>query len=85
MEEMTATDKTGVNADRANTAEQVDHTRADRFSWAKTEAKPGRYVANLLNSEVHIAPAEADAFIADVAGRSPHLVRRGHDLVLAAA
>jgi hypothetical protein len=43
MEEMMATDKTGVNADRANTAEQVDHARTGR------EAKPARYVANLLN------------------------------------
>jgi hypothetical protein len=37
-----------------------------------------------LNSEVRIAPADAGAFIADVARRSPHLVRRGHDLVLSA-
>jgi hypothetical protein len=48
MEEMTA-NKTGVNADRADTAEQVDHARTDRFSWAKAEAKPAMYVANLLN------------------------------------
>lgn len=37
-----------------------------------------------LNSEVRIAPADADAFVADVAKRSPHLVKRGHDLVLTA-
>jgi hypothetical protein len=36
-----ATEKIG--ADRANTAEQVDHGRTDR------QAKPARYVANLLN------------------------------------
>jgi hypothetical protein len=44
MEEMTATDKTGVNADRANTAGQVDHA-PDR----STEPKPARYIAKLLN------------------------------------
>jgi hypothetical protein len=38
MEEMTAIDKTGVNADRANTAEQVDHALTDR------QAKAARYV-----------------------------------------
>ena len=35
-----------------------------------------------LNSEIRIAPAEAAAFIADVAKRSPHLVRRGQALAL---
>jgi hypothetical protein len=44
MEEMTATDKAGINADRANTAAQVDHA-PDR----SIEAEPARYVANLLN------------------------------------
>jgi hypothetical protein len=39
-----ATDKTGVNADRANTAGQVDHA-PDR----STEPKPARYIAKLLN------------------------------------
>ena len=42
--EMTATDKAGINADRANTVEQVDHA-PDRW----TEAKPAGYVASLLN------------------------------------
>jgi hypothetical protein len=37
-----------------------------------------------LNSEVRIAPTDADAFIKDVASRSPHLVKRGQDLVLCA-
>ncbi len=38
-----------------------------------------------LNSEICIAPADAPAFIADVASRSPHLVKRGPDLVLSLA
>ena len=38
-----------------------------------------------LNSEIRIAPENAGAFISDVANRSPHLVKRGHDLVLALA
>ena len=38
-----------------------------------------------LNSELRIAPANAPAFIQDVARRSPHLVKRGHDLVLSLA
>lgn len=38
-----------------------------------------------LNSEIRIAPANAGAFISDVANRSPHLVKRGHDLVLSLA
>jgi hypothetical protein len=38
-----------------------------------------------LNSEVRIAPADAAGFIADVAHRSPHLEKRGHDLVLTLA
>ncbi len=38
-----------------------------------------------LNSEIRIAPADAPAFIADVAARSPHLVKRGADLVLTLA
>jgi hypothetical protein len=33
------------------------------------------------HSEVRIAPADAAAFVADVARRAPHLVRRGHNLV----
>jgi hypothetical protein len=41
---MTATDKTGMNADRANTVGQVDHA-PDR----STEAKAARYIADLLN------------------------------------
>jgi hypothetical protein len=36
-------DKTGVNADGANIGEQVDRARTE-----STEAKPARYVANLL-------------------------------------
>ena len=36
-----------------------------------------------LNSEIRIAPADAEGFMTDVANRSPHLVKRGHDLVLA--
>ena len=35
-----------------------------------------------LNSEIRIAPTNAPGFIQDVASRSPHLVKRGHDLVL---
>jgi hypothetical protein len=38
-----------------------------------------------LNSEIRIAPAQADAFIADVANRSPHLTKRGQSLVLSMA
>ncbi len=38
-----------------------------------------------LNSEIRIAPEQADAFISAVGTRSPHLVKRGHDLVLALA
>lgn len=38
-----------------------------------------------LNSEVRIAPSDAARFISDVGSRSPHLVKRGHDLVLALA
>lgn len=38
-----------------------------------------------LNSEIRIAPEDADAFISDVANRAPHLVKRGQDLVLALA
>lgn len=36
-----------------------------------------------LKSEVRIAPADAAGFMAAVASRSPHLVKRGHDLALA--
>jgi hypothetical protein len=35
-----------------------------------------------LNSEIRIAPADASAFIDDLGRRSPHLVKRGHNLVL---
>ena len=45
---MTATDKTGVNADRADTAEQAGHAWTQRLDWS-IEAKPARYVSNLLN------------------------------------
>jgi hypothetical protein len=38
-----------------------------------------------LSSEIRIAPADAAGFISGVASRSPHLVKRGHDLVLALA
>jgi hypothetical protein len=41
---MTATDKAGINADRANTVEQVDHA-PDRW----TQVKPAGYVAYLLS------------------------------------
>jgi hypothetical protein len=35
-----------------------------------------------LNSEIRIAPDNALGFIQDVASRSPHLIKRGRDLVL---
>jgi hypothetical protein len=35
-----------------------------------------------LASQLHIAPARADLFVADLAARTPHLVRRGQALVL---
>jgi hypothetical protein len=35
-----------------------------------------------LNSEVRIAPRDAVGFMAEVAGRTPHLVQQGHDWVL---
>ena len=35
-----------------------------------------------LASEIRIAPADVRAFLADVASHTPHLVRRGEDLVL---
>jgi hypothetical protein len=38
-----------------------------------------------LNSEIRIAPADAPGFIADVASRTPHLVKRGTNLVLTLA
>jgi hypothetical protein len=38
-----------------------------------------------LASKMHIAPAKMDQFLADVAGRTPHLVRRGEALVLSFA
>lgn len=38
-----------------------------------------------LNSEIRISPANRPAFIQDVATRSPHLVKRGQDLVLSLA
>jgi hypothetical protein len=44
MEEMMATDKTGVNAEKGDTAGQVDH--AGPVDRGKGTA---RYVANLLN------------------------------------
>ena len=33
-------------------------------------------------SELLIAPANADAFFADIAARAPHLCKRGQDLIL---
>jgi hypothetical protein len=38
-----------------------------------------------LNSELHIAPARMDAFLTDMARRTPHLIRRGPALVLSFA
>jgi hypothetical protein len=38
-----------------------------------------------LASQLHIAPAKMDLFLADVAERTPHLVRRGEALVLSFA
>jgi hypothetical protein len=38
-----------------------------------------------LASRLHIAPARMDLFLADVAARTPHLVRRGPALVLSFA
>jgi len=38
-----------------------------------------------LASRLHIAPARIDLFLADVAARTPHLVRRGPALVLSFA
>jgi hypothetical protein len=38
-----------------------------------------------LSSKLHIAPAKMDLFLADVAARTPHLVRRGPALVLSFA
>ncbi|HWD00644.1 MAG TPA: hypothetical protein VG456_28000 [Candidatus Sulfopaludibacter sp.] len=38
-----------------------------------------------LASKMHIAPARMDLFLADVAMRTPHLVRRGPALVLSFA
>jgi hypothetical protein len=38
-----------------------------------------------LASKLHIAPARMDLFLADVAARTPHLVRRGPALVLSFA
>jgi hypothetical protein len=38
-----------------------------------------------LNSEIRIAPSDAGAFIEDVANRSPHLTKKGQDLVLSLA
>lgn len=38
-----------------------------------------------LASNLHIAPAKMDAFLADMAARTPHLVRRGEALVLSFA
>jgi hypothetical protein len=35
-----------------------------------------------LASEIAVAPADARAFLADVASHTPHLVRRGEELVL---
>ncbi len=37
------------------------------------------------NAGVLIAPADYRAFLADIAGRAPHLMRRGQDLVTAYA
>jgi hypothetical protein len=34
------------------------------------------------NSDVLIAPADPDAFFTDMAARTPHLAKRGQDLVL---
>jgi hypothetical protein len=34
-------------------------------------------------SELLIAPANQEAFVADLAARTPHLLRRGQDLVVA--
>jgi hypothetical protein len=38
-----------------------------------------------LASKLHIAPAKMDIFLADMAARTPHLVRRGEALVLSFA
>jgi hypothetical protein len=38
-----------------------------------------------LASKLHIAPARMDIFLADMAARTPHLVRRGPALVLSFA
>ena len=38
-----------------------------------------------LASQLHIAPAKMDLFLADMAARTPHLVRRGEALVLSFA
>lgn len=35
-----------------------------------------------LSSEIYLAPSDYAAFVADVEGRAPHLVRRGSELIL---
>ena len=62
---------------------------------AITQAEPctgGRGLALALDGvsiryglchELRISPADPDAFLADLAAHAPHLMRRGHGLVLA--
>ena len=48
-------------------------------------AEDGVHIACRPGSEFRVAPAEYDAFLADVASRSPHLLRCGQRLVAVAA
>jgi len=52
-----------------------------RWSWYSD----GVTIRYGLASQLHIAPAKMDLFLADVGARTPHLVRRGEALVLSFA
>jgi hypothetical protein len=53
-----------------------------RFMWSANLLAEGITIRYGLNSELHISPARMDAFLTDMAARTPHLVRRGPALVL---
>jgi hypothetical protein len=51
---------------------------AERCAWFPSRVR----VQYGLSSEIYLAPADYAALVGDIEGRTPHLVRRGSDLIL---